>query len=279
MRSKTISVSDESRAYDKGFHAAFSAVKAARARHVMIRPHRSITSLKLTHYLLAHALVLPVVLYGLLLWAKPLLFDFWRNCIIFWSKGLNLPFSLSALLNDSNQFGLVWSSKLEGGQMPGTTNLMLTTVVTVAVFALSFQMKKAMLPIKYLVRMLCMVQIISLIYFWLTPARPLHRIAQHSEELMAIGYVVMLVTPVILAVGYYILNQSLLSKLFYTAIILLFLVIMVPHQVLVQALIMENFSALFMPVLFICFGAVFDALVLIALYSWVASNAPVNATV
>lgn len=54
---------------------------------------------------------------------------------------------------------------------------------------------------------------------------------------------------------------------------------MVPHQVLAQALIMQHLSVLFMPVLYICFGAVFDALVFVALYSWAASNAPLDATV
>ena len=106
-----------------------------------------------------------------------------------------------------------------------------------------------------------------------------YNIARHSEELMTIGYVVMLASPLMLSMGYYILNQSLLKKLFYTGIILIFLAVMVPHQVLVQALIMQHFSVLFMPLLYICFGAVFDALVFVALYSWVASNAPANATV
>ena len=96
---------------------------------------------------------------------------------------------------------------------------------------------------------------------------------------MTIGYTVMLATPVMFAVGYYILNQSLFIKLFHTVLILGFFAILVPHQVLAEAFIMQHLSVLFMPVLYICFGAVFDALVFVALYSWVASNAPVNATV
>ena len=96
---------------------------------------------------------------------------------------------------------------------------------------------------------------------------------------MTIGYVVMLATPLMLAVGYYILNQSLWSKLFHTALILLFLAVLVPHQVLAQAFIMQHLSVLFMPVLYICFGAVFDALVFVALYSWAVSKAPEDATV
>ena len=96
---------------------------------------------------------------------------------------------------------------------------------------------------------------------------------------MTIGHVIMVATPVMLAVGYYILNQSILIKLFYTALILVFFAILVPHQVLAQAFIMQHLSVLFMPVLYLCFGAVFDALVFVALYSWAVSNAPANATI
>ena len=88
----------------------------------------------------------------------------------------------------------------------------------------------------------------------------------------------MLTTPVMLAMGYYILNQGLGTKLLRTALILLFFAVMVPHQVLAQALVMQHLSVLFMPVLYICFGAVFDALVFVALYSWAVSDARPEAT-
>jgi len=50
-------------------------------------------------------------------------------------------------------------------------------------------------------------------------------------------------------------------------------------SLLAQAFIMPRLSVLFMPVLYLCFGAVFDALVFVALYSWAASNTPANATI
>lgn len=60
--------------------------------------------------------------------------------------------------------------------------------------------------------------------------------------------------------------------------ILIFFAVLIPHQVLAQAFIMQHLSVLFMPVLYVCFGAVFDALIFVALYSWAVSNAPVKAT-
>ncbi len=279
MNLKKVSLSAEAQAHDRSFHAAFSAVRQARARHVKVRPHRAITPLKVTPWLMAQAIVLPVLLCGLLLWVRPLLLDFWRNCILFWSGGLNVPFFRSTQLNESGQYALLLSGAGDATPLPTPSIMLVTAAVTLIAFMLSLRMKQATLPLKYPVRIVCAVQFVALLYFWLTPSAFPYTITRHSEELLTIGYVVILATPVMLAMGYYILNESLLAKLGYTLLILGFLIVMVPHQVLVQALIMQHLSVLFMPVLYICFGAVFDALVFVALYSWVASNAPLDATV
>lgn len=279
MSSTTHSIADQAREHDRMFHASFSAARQIRARHVKVRPHRAITPLKATPYLLAQTVMLPLVFCGLLLWAKPLLLDFWRACILFWSRGLDLPFSISTRLNQAGQYAVRLSGGPEDAPMPDTTTLLVTTAITLAVVALSLFMKDAKQPLKYPLWILSFVQAMSLIYFWLTPSTFPYSIAHHCEEIMTIGFVVMLATPVMLAMGYYILNQQLAIKVFHTVVILLFLAVMVPHQVLAQALIMQHFSVLFMPVLYICFGAVFDALVFVALYSWAVSNVPANATV
>lgn len=279
MTSITNSVSDQAREHDRVFHAAFSAARQARASRVKVRPHRAMTPLKVTPYLLAQTVLLPLLLCGLLFWGKPLLFDFWRSCVLFWSSALDLSFSLSNQINDAGQYTLRLSSGIEGAPMPGTITMAVTAVVTLMAFALSLRMNNAKLPLKYPLRIVCVIQAVTLIYFWLAPSTFPYSIARHSEELMTVGYVVMLATPLMLAVGYYILNQSLWVKLFHTALILLFFAIMVPHQVLAQAFIMQHLSVLFMPVLYICFGAVFDTLIFVALYSWAVSKAPADATV
>ena len=278
MNAKTNSMSEAAREHDRLFHASFSAARGIRAQKVKVRPHRSITPLKVTPWLLAQAIGLPLILCALLYWSKPMLLDFWRDCILYWSSGLDLPFSLSNQIDDRGQYAMLLSGGPEDRPLPSLTIMIVTTVVTLLGLALSFAMKNAQLPLKYPLRIVGVVQLVTLIYFWLMPGGFPYSIARHSEELMTIGYVVMMDTPVMLAVGYYILNQSLLVKLFHTALILLFFMVMIPHQVLAQAFIMQHLSVVFMPVLYICFGAVFDALVFVALYSWAVSNAAVDAT-
>lgn len=279
MLTNTISVSSETKEYDQGFHAAFSAVKLARTQNVQVRPHRAITPLKVTPYLLAQAILLPLILCTLLLWGKPMLLELWRDWILFWSDGLNMGFSRGTQPDDSGRLATTLSTGTLNTPMPSMSALWITGVITLAGLALSLAMKGATLPLKYPLRIVCVVQLITVAYFWWIPGNFPYSIATHSEDLMTIGFVIMLSTPVMLAVGYYILNQNILIKLFHTTLILLFFTVMIPHQVLAQAFIMQHLSILFMPLLYICFGAVFDALVFVALYSWAASNAQANATI
>ena len=278
MPLKILDASAQIRDQDRNFRKAVDAARKARLQ-IKTRPHRALTPLTLTPYLRLQAVLLPVMLCALLYVAKPMLFDLWRVVILFWSTGLHLPFSLANRLNESGQFGLQLPGDLDGGQWPARSTLVMTAVVTVLAFVASFRMTRATFPLKYPVQIICVIQAVALLYFGLTPATFPYNIARHSEELMTIGYVVILIAPVMLGMGYYILNLSLWRKIFNTVLILGFLMVMVPYQILAQALIMQHFSILFMPVLYICFGAVFDTLVFVALYSWVASNVPANATV
>ena len=277
MSAAPASVSAQAREHDRLFHESFVAVQQARSRHVKVRPHRAITPLKVTPWLLAQAIVLPLVLGALLWWARPFVLDAWRQCILFWSAGLGLPFGLSAPGLGGEQ-ALTFFGPSGEALMPGRTTLLVTTAAVLAGLALSLRMDGASLPLKYPLRIVCTVQGIALAYFWWAPAAFPYSVARHSEELMTIGYVVMLATPLMLAVGYYILNQRLWIKLVHTAVILGFFAVLIPHQVLAQAFILHHLSVLFMPVLYICLGAVFDALVFVALYSWAVSDTSVEAT-
>jgi hypothetical protein len=265
-------------AQENDYQAVFSAARKIPGHRIKSRPHRAIASLKVTPFLLTQSLVLPFILVGLLYWAQPLIFDFWKTYIEFWSQNLAFPFNLTMKLSETGRVTLSVLNDQTISQMPSLNTLVITAVTTLIGFALSLRMSNNKLPHKYPLRIICVIQFITLLYFWILPNAALYSVAEHCEELLSIGYVVLLATPIMLAMGYYILNQSLLKKILNTMLILIFLSIMIPHQVLAQALIMSHFSIVFMPVLYLCFGAVFDALVFIALYSWIVSNATVDAT-
>ena len=270
---------------ENDFQSSIVALQQAKARLVRVRPHRAISSLKVTPWLLTQALVLPVVLCTLMFWLKPWLLEFWLLCINFWSAHLGLPIGGMAI----QSLGVL-SFEVIGGTaavipnasnmpLPSTTTMVVTLAVTLISLILSLRLKKASFPLKYPLRIVCVVMLVTLAFFSIWATSFPYTIIRHSVELLTIGFVVMLATPVMLGIGYYILNESFLKKLGYTLLIWVFFAVMVPHQVLVQALLMQHLSVLFMPLLYLCFGSVFNAMVFVALYSWAASNVPQKATI
>ncbi|RYF01879.1 MAG: hypothetical protein EOO32_02200 [Comamonadaceae bacterium] len=259
------------------FAAGFAALRQTHD-HIRVRPHRSMTPMQVTPFLVAQAILLPVLLCALLVWGRNEVFDLWRETVLFWSRGMGMPFQLAEIPGRMGSYGSALTIGVIDRPLPSWTDIGVSALVVLALLWLSMQMRKESLPLKYPLRIVCMVQASALVYFCFVPEQFPYTISRHSEELMFIGYVMLLATPVMLAAGYYILNASLLSKLANSVAILAFLALLIPHQVMAQAYLMHHLSVLYMPVLYICFGAVFDALVFVALYSWAASDLSPQAT-
>ena len=263
---------------DAAFASARFTLERAHKRQTQARPHRAINHLTMDPYLLLQASLLPALFCGLLVWAQPNLFEFWREFILVWGQYLDLPLAASTGTAVATKLGLSMQSGNAVSYLPSGWTLLITTIISLAAFAASFRMNGRMFPLKYLVRILCVVQGYALLFFWLQPSRYPYNISNHANELAHMGYVLLLDIPVMLALGYYVLNIGLSVKIFHTALILLYFVILVPFQIIAHVLMLQHGSLLFMPVLYICFGTLFDMLIFVALYSWAASNAPAYAT-
>ena len=263
---------------DAAFASARMALARAHQRHVQVRQHRAINHLTMGPTLLLQAVLLPALFCGVLLWAQPHLFALWRDYVLIWAKQLDIPFVLASSSSPASKLGLAWNSSGALADLPSSLTLVTTTLLTVAAFFATFFMNGRMFPLKYLVRILCAVQGLAVAFFWLQPTGFPYDIANHANDLASMGYVLLMAIPVMLALGYYVLNISLGTKIVHTLLILLYFVVLVPFQVIAHVLILQHFSLLFMPVLYICFGTLFDMLIFVALYSWAASNAPAKAT-
>jgi len=140
-------------------------------------------------------------------------------------------------------------------------------------------MNGAMLPIKYALRILATVMLVSIVYFIVEPTQFPYSITRHMHDIANLGFVLMISSPIMLAFGYYVFPFSITIKIKHTVLILLYFMLLIPHQIVLHILILQHFSLLFMPILYICFGTLFDVLIFVALYSWAASTIPHNATI
>lgn len=260
------------------FAAARTALANAHQRHTQVRQHRAINRIAIGPYLLLQAALIPAIFCGLLLWAQPQIFALWRAIVMFWAALLNLPLIHNLAQTHSDKLGLMWLPPDGASGLPSDGVMAMTTILVLALFASSFAMNGRAFPLKYLARIVCAVQGAALAYFFIFPNAYPYTITNHINDLASMVYVLLVAIPVMLAIGYYVLNIRLGIKILHTAWILLYFLVMLPFQVVGHALLLQNFSLLFMPILYICMGTLFDMLIFIALYAWAASTVPIKAT-
>jgi len=263
---------------ENAFNMALTVLASAKQRHSSVGQHRAISRLSMGPYLLLQSILLPLAFCGALIWAHTYLFEFWRNCILFWASILDIPLQTAAVTNEVSGLGLNWPPGDARMYLPGPELWLLTFSATVLIFLVSFKMNRALVPLKYIIRIICSIQAVSLLYFMLFPNLFPYTISSHLSDMTSMGYVLLIASPIMLAFGYYVIDVSVTSKILHTLIILTYFIVMIPHQSVLHILILQHFSIMFMPVLYLCFGALFDVLIFVALYSWVVSTIPARAT-
>jgi hypothetical protein len=224
----------------------------------------------------ALALLLGVLLpCAALLVLKPQLMAAWHGTMLWWSERLALPLGL---VRTGDTAALEWRGSDPVSLMPDplTTGVVIATVV-IGAFAGTFWMNDRQGPMKLLVRTLCAVQASALLFFMFMPERFPHTLSSHLNALLNAGFYLMLALPPLLALGWGVLRLPLQRRLLYPALMLLYFAVMLPHKAVLHALVVQHFSALLMPMLYLCCGAVLDLLVLVALCAWLTGLPPAQA--
>ncbi len=237
--------------------------------------HRSLRHLRLGPMVLAEMAAVAVVLTTLMALARPALLHAWDVVILWWAQRLQLPLALAA--NGSERMWML--SDPVASLVPGPVTGVVTAAVVIAAFASTWWMSDRLTPIKYLVRTLCVVQVSGLLFFMFKPASFPYTVGGHLESMLDAGYYLMLSMPLLLSLGYGVLRLPLYQKFLHPMGVLAYFAVMLPHKALLHVLVLQNFSVLFMPMLYLCFGLVFDLMVFVALYSWMVSRTPSQAAV
>lgn len=211
---------------------------------------------------------------GALLAFKPQLMTLWQNVMLWWSERLGLPLDL---VRTGNGESLEWLASYMGPLMPDPVTSLITAVVVISAFVSTWWMSDRQVPLKYLVRTLCVVQASALLFFTTAPSRFPYTITGHLAATLNAGFYLMLAVPVLLALGWGVLRLPLHQKLLAPLLMITYFAVLLPHQALLHAMVVLNFSALFMPLLYLCFGAVLNLMIFVALYSWLVSVAPAQA--
>lgn len=231
-------------------------------------------SLRMTLRGAVELLLMVVLPCGTLLAVKPQLMSFWQGVMLWWSARLDLPLDL---VRTGGGESLEWLVSYTGPLMPDPLTSLITAIIVTSAFASTWWMSDRQVPLKYLVRTLCVVQASALLFFMATPSHFPYTLTGHLAATLNAGFYLMLAVPVLLALGWGVLRVPLHQKLLYPVLLIGYFTVLLPHQALLHALVVLHFSALFMPLLYLCFGAVLDLMVFVAIYSWLASGASAQA--
>ena len=207
---------------------------------------------------------------ALLVSLKPMLLRFWQWVISSWSSVLGL--SITSTWSPT-QSSLQWAAMDDGSFAPSSISLALTVSGLALLWLWSGSFSDRMHPLKITLRALCVIHLSACLVFILAPASFPYSVSKHLFALLDMGYGFMLAIPPMLALGWGILKVPVWQKVLVPCLVLLYFALMLPHKALLHAWVLDNFSLLFMPLLFFCFGSLLDLWIFIALYGWLASLA------
>ena len=240
----------------------------------LIRPHRSLDTLHFRGTMLYTVLLLP-------LFVTAAMAGGYDGLLTAWEWVLRLGLDRLEVVGSVERVAV----PMLGGSLPvlivqihtwypDAFVLWTTFAMVIAVMLASCYLPEWALPIAYILRAGCVVQAVSLLVFFLWPASFPYESPQHLRDIFALSVAFMGLVPWIHAVTYYIFNFGILRKIALTAYTLLFLACYAPVKILVHAYVLDRFSLLFMPILFLVFGVALDVFILIALYAWGMSWRP-----
>jgi len=204
----------------------------------------------------------------LILYVYPPITRLASQCLIEWNAPLH-PASASSLTEKAFVFGSITTP-----QMPGRYP---TPQLTFAIFILSvlliFMATKIRIPnpIAIWVIFVCLVNIVSVLFFTFLPAFFPYTIQHFAELFMKTEITIWLFVPVIMEASLLPLPSSKISKFMAILFSVLYAVAfgVVRYVLFVQILV--KFSYIFMAVLFFCFGPFIDFIVVVGVYSFYVS--------
>lgn len=233
--------------------------------------HRAFRRLHMTSRTLIGLFLLVPSLTAMEFYAYPGLVDFWQMSIGFWAAHMDLPVRVYRLSSD---FAGVPFDRL-ALELPGTaiTQWVWLAHATSASLAglLTVRLPERMLPLTYMVRILCGLQFFVLLFFLFFEAAFPYSIIDHTRDIFGFRVFLLMILPSLLGLTYFIFEACRWRKLLACFTLFLYFVLSLPLLLLGHALLIAYLSPLVMPLLYLAFGPLLDTLIFVALYSWVVT--------
>jgi len=238
------------------------------AKGTTIRMHRALRSMNFRRSIVMTMVLLPLI-FSFALWVsmEPIT-SLWAKIFDFWIWKLELKGHVSYLpLSIFGQQVYIPYPNLPIIE-PTSADVWMNLLVSIFILVVSLFLPKRYAPALYLLRAAMAIQISASAYFLWRPEGLPYDIGNYVAGMLVVGlYIMLLITPMLAAI-YYVFGFAFWRKLVATVLILGYFVIALPFQYLVHAIIICYWSPLFMPLLYLLFGALLNVLMFVSWYSW-----------
>jgi hypothetical protein len=141
-----------------------------------------------------------------------------------------------------------------------------TLGAAIALLLVSRRLPDALLPLRYLLRLVAILQGTALAYFALPAATAPYSTPDYLDALLRSAAWLVFLVPWMHGVTYHLFEFSLARKVAFTLLTLVFLLVAAPFQVMLHAYVLATGSVLFMPLLYLLGGTWLLVFGCIALY-------------
>lgn len=234
----------------------------------LIAEHRSLRRISFSRHLLIVTL-LPALLSFLAWWWRDAISVSWKMACLFWIEKLELatPGELSRRLASTwFESALVWVDLAT--KTPDGIRWWVVLAVTAIALLLSGLIPDRALPLRYIVRVACFIQVTALGFFAASPNAFPYTLSAYVGSSLQAGLWLLLLIPWVHAFVFYIFDFSLLKKVSLTLLTMGFIIVALPLQLMTHAYLIVNGSLLLLPLLYFLFGTPLLILVCVALYGW-----------
>jgi hypothetical protein len=239
-------------------------------------PHRAYRSFRLQWHVLMYDIVVTLLLTGLLWWFLRDIAVFWTTELSFWMLQTGIAGHADVLaVNNLSNFSLIPAfDVITPTALPTAKEWWLTALLCVVLWICSISVEQDRLPLIYFLRLVTLVQISSLIFFYAWPNSLPTTIANFLTDVFRQSAGLMLLIPALFAATLYLFVLPWWVKYFATLSALFFLVIFVPLQAACCAWILHAGGIIFLPTLYLFFGLLPQIVALMGVYSFAASMQP-----
>lgn len=238
------------------------------------RTHRSVRRYRLNRARMAVDVLLLAVISVAIWRGLDALGVLWGSQFDFWMRHTVLPARVDEGALAMAGFGVPRLGILVGTLLPTAVEWWGSALVCACVWIYTLFMNRERLPLLYFLRLLVLVHVSALVYFYLWPDRLPISVAAYLSDMFRHGMYVVLLLPALF--GLVLFPFALSIGVRYGAILAgaLFIVLATPLQVACVAWLLHAGSVLMLPVLFLFFGFLPQLVGLMGIYGFALSLLP-----